>query len=210
MKVENIDLKHIIYFHGFNSSPESKTCCALRNHFGNEKVVAPFYDYINPDNAYKYLESVVHSDRYAHDVYLVGTSLGAFWANYFSEKYRLECILINPSLRAADSLKKYLGMNTNFYTGEKMELTIQDIEAYNKYPMIDNINIPKTILLGGKDEVVSPAYARAFFKNHAVINDDSEGHEIKDKSKIIKLVESAINNIHEPQTWAEFLEILKP
>jgi hypothetical protein len=125
----------------------------------------------------------------------VGTSLGGFWANYFSEKYNISCVLINPSLRPMITLQKYLGENVNFYTAERKILSMQHIDLYSNYPVKDSMHINKTILIGKKDTLVNPAYAIQFFRKHRITIDDNEGHQILDKGKIIRVVEESLNNL---------------
>lgn len=104
MKEKTVSIEddvRIIYFHGFKSSPVSDTCKALQNHFGKEHIIAPAYDYINPENAFMYLDKIIRPLKRAYELYFVGSSLGGFWANYFSEKYRVQCVLINYSIQTA-------------------------------------------------------------------------------------------------------------
>ncbi len=198
MKEKTATIEHsvkIIYFHGFNSSPDSDTCKALQSHFGKEHIIAPAYDYINPENAFKYLDDLIKPISYEYELYFVGTSLGGFWANYFSEKYRIQCVLINPSLNPEFSLDKYLGLNENFHTREKVMLTLQNIEAYKQFMVADTPSIPKTVLLGGLDNVVDQAYTRSVMSNHYIAYAPNEGHQVKDKTLIIKLVQDALDYI---------------
>ena len=181
----------IVYFHGFNSSSESSTCTALQNHFGKDKVVATCYDYINPVNAFAYLDGIIAPLMATHTVLLVGTSLGGFWANHFAEKYRLHCALVNPSLNPGVSLAQYLGENTNFHTGEKATLTTQHLEAYKQYIFGGTPLLHKSILLGSKDIVVDPIFTRQIMKNHYIVEAPNEGHQIQDKQLVIDLVERA-------------------
>ena len=50
---------------------------------------------------------------------LIGSSLGGFYATYFSEHYNLKCVGINPAVIPPAEMSEYLGENKNYSTGKK-------------------------------------------------------------------------------------------
>lgn len=183
----------IVYLHGFNSDGNGNTAKKLKNNYKDE-MITPSYDYQNADKGYNLLNSLISGLSSNDEVILCGTSLGGFWANYFSEKYNLKAILINPSLTPDTSLLKFIGTNKNFSNGKVIEFTKEDAELYSKYELSESPNIYKSILLGAKDTVIDHKKSAEKFKDHQVIIDQDEEHQIKDVSKIIKLIDEAINS----------------
>ena len=60
---------------------------------------------LEPKHVIKELEADIHTAiESGHNVGLVGHSIGGYYAAYVAEKYRLPAILINPLVKAHDSL----------------------------------------------------------------------------------------------------------
>ena len=100
----------IIYLHGFNSDENSNTVISLKKIFND--LIGISYDYIIPDLAHEKIKNTIDAVlKIDKEIILVGTSLGAFWANYFAQKYLLKCVLVNPSLYPWVSLTRCIGVN---------------------------------------------------------------------------------------------------
>ena len=88
----------LLYIHGFLSSPQSFKAQQTRLWLAKNHPEIDFYcpqlpPY--PAGAQFILESLVES-LFPQPVYLMGSSLGGFWATWLAEKYNLRAILINP------------------------------------------------------------------------------------------------------------------
>ena len=183
---------NIIYLHGFNSDGNGGTASKLKSYY-KEQIICPSYDYANADKAYKQLNSVIKEAMGHGDLVLCGTSLGGFFANLFSEKYNIKCILVNPSLTPDTSLLKFVGKNKNFSNGKIVDFTKEDAEKYAKYEVGESPNVYKTIFLGAKDTVIDPKNTQKYFKGRQVIIDQDEEHQVKDVTKIINLIDDMSN-----------------
>lgn len=181
----------IVYLHGFNSSAQASTLQVLRAHFGTI-AVGVSYDYINADRAHQQIQTLIAEFWGQEEIIFVGTSLGGFWANYFAQRYGEKCVLINPSLRPSESLKKYIGENANYKTGEVRTLKLEDCERYRKYEVPINRFIFRSTLLGTSDTVIDLEETRRLLEG-TYIQEVAAGHRIEDKSLIISLVEHAMN-----------------
>lgn len=128
----------MIYFHGYRSSPLSEKVTALQE-IGIQ-VVAPFI----PDSysvAMKHLTEVVHAATNQKNVVLCGTSLGAYWANHFSNAFLIPALLINPSCNPAQTL------------------------GLTDYPhLVPTPAVSKVVLLARDDEVLDYKVAENLFK----------------------------------------------
>lgn len=116
----------VLYIHGFNSSPASEKAQSLLR-FCNERfpavpVSVPRLSY-DPDLAAGQLEDIIGAAG-AEPVFLVGSSLGGYYATWLAEKYGLKAALINPAVSPYSSLyETFLGWHTNMHTGEQYRIT---------------------------------------------------------------------------------------
>ena len=114
----------ILYLHGFCSSPASwkarQLAATLDARGLADRFFCPALSHV-PDEAIDQAEAILREA--AGPLTLVGSSLGGFYATALAEKHDLRAVLINPAVIAPVSLEKYLGRQTNLYTGELFEFT---------------------------------------------------------------------------------------
>ena len=107
----------LLYIHGFLSSPlsfkaQQAQVWLAANH--------PEIDYHCPQvppypaRAQQLLEQLVES-LLPRPVYLMGSSLGGFWATWLAEKYNLRALLINPAVSPQTFMPKHVGMELKSY-----------------------------------------------------------------------------------------------
>src|SRR5690242_19007014 len=117
----------VLYFHGFNSIDKSITVKMLRQNM--PQLLSLSYDYVNADHAYKEISTLIgkilNIDK---DLTLAGTSLGGFWANYFSQLHSLKCVIVNPVLLPSITLQKAVPFSPlkNFYSREQRIFTYEN------------------------------------------------------------------------------------
>lgn len=119
----------IIYIHGFNSSPAStkaRQLGARMQAMGRavEFVCPGLSD--RPSAAVAQLESLMRPVP-AHNITLVGSSLGGYYATWLAERHAVRAVLVNPAITPHEGLRSYLGPQRNLYTGEPYELTEQHL-----------------------------------------------------------------------------------
>jgi predicted esterase YcpF (UPF0227 family) len=121
----------IVYLHGFASSGASDKVTALRKRFGDDKVIAPDLPF-DPDLVSELVDGIVRdfmrSRKPTEKLVFVGTSLGAFYANYFGHLYDSCAVLVNPSSTPSETLKEKLGPNTNYHTGEEFLVSLAHLD----------------------------------------------------------------------------------
>lgn len=114
----------IVYCHGLASrglSPRSKM---LVDAFGEDNVVAPDLP-VSPTEVIDILEHEIHTRSFSQLLF-IGTSLGGFWANYFAQKYKVPCVLINPVIYPNKTMERRIGGNIRQFaetTGSQTMLT---------------------------------------------------------------------------------------
>lgn len=121
----------IIYIHGFLSSPLSAKAEITRKWLLQNRPEIEFYcphlpPY--PNETKKILENLVES-LLPQTVYLMGSSLGGFWASWLTEKYALPCVIINPAVSPQNFMPKYLGADLkNYHTNDSYRLQLHHLD----------------------------------------------------------------------------------
>lgn len=84
----------ILNFHGFMGEADNKNYKALCEMFPAEDIISPKIDYINtaPEELMKSFSDIADTD----DFIFVGQSLGGWYADKLSRKFKRPCILTNP------------------------------------------------------------------------------------------------------------------
>lgn len=116
----------MLYIHGFNSSPLSIKAEQTRQYFLENCPEVDFYCpqlASTPKEAIEQLENIIQSSQTNDSWYLMGSSLGGYFASYLSEKYDLPSVLINPAIKPFELLKDYFGEQVNPYTKEVYQVT---------------------------------------------------------------------------------------
>jgi hypothetical protein len=117
-------LKQLLYFHGFNSSPQStkarQTAGWLAERGLGDRFHCPALPY-SPQAAAALIARQFDRLDPVHTT-LVGSSLGGFYATWAAERFGCRAVLINPAVRPQCLLVDYLGPQQNLYTGEQYRL----------------------------------------------------------------------------------------
>jgi predicted esterase YcpF (UPF0227 family) len=151
----------ILYIHGFNSSPAStkaqQTETWIDKISSNKKFICPA---LSGDTqlAIDQLEEIIEQCDDA--IGLIGSSLGGFYATWLAQKYKLKSVLINPAVEPHKTMSQYLGLNSNYHTGETYILTQSHINFLESINVAD-IHNPKNIwvLLQTADEILDYRHA---------------------------------------------------
>jgi predicted esterase YcpF (UPF0227 family) len=123
-----------VYLHGFLSSPNSKKAQELLQYFTKrnmqQQLLIPTLDF-EPEQAIKQaLEAIRHLQQQQgiEQVFVMGSSLGGFYATYLSQTENIKAVLINPAVRPFELFEQYLGPNKHFYDGHTYLLEMKHIE----------------------------------------------------------------------------------
>ena len=124
----------LIYIHGFNSSPQSHKAIQTERWFAENVPDIQFCCPTIPPFADQALSLL--RDQIEHylpqPVYLIGSSMGGFFATCLAEQYNLKAVLINPAVNPARGLHKWVGENANYHTGETWHFEHQHIAPYRE------------------------------------------------------------------------------
>lgn len=123
--------KNILHIHGFNSSPLSlkaeQTREYLKRQFPSVNFICPQLA-VTPDKAIAQLEKIIEADSVDTQWYLIGSSLGGYFASYLSDKYGYLAVLVNPAIKPYELLHDYIGEQVNPYTEEVYQVTEEHIQ----------------------------------------------------------------------------------
>ena len=183
--------KTILYFHGFKSSSKSSKAQSLKNFIAkntkNTKIIIPDLD-DNFQNAHNRIEELIRLS--GSNIVFMGSSLGGYYASYFSQKLKKKAVLINPAVHPLKDFEVHLGENENYSSGNKFNISSKEISfvrtlSYKKLLTPNDL----LILLESGDEILkynksasyfSGAYIDiAFGGNHSYSSFKSKFHKIQ-------------------------------
>lgn len=159
-----------LYLHGFLSSPQSQKARELetyfRTHFNADQLSIPFLDFEPAIAIAQARAELKRLQQQFERVFIIGSSLGGFYATHLSVTEQVPAILINPAVRPFALFTHYLGPHKHFYTDAVHELTQTHIEqlAALDCPQIHN---PQRIflLLQTGDETLDYRHAASLYKD---------------------------------------------
>lgn len=183
--------KTILYFHGFKSSSESSKAQNIKHFIANNtkktKIIIPDLD-DNFQNAHNQIEELIRLS--GSNIVFMGSSLGGYYASYFSQKLKKKAVLINPAVHPLKDFEVHLGENENYSSGNKFNISSKEISfvrtlSYKKLLTPNDL----LILLESGDEILkynksasyfSGAYIDiAFGGNHSYSSFKSKFHKIQ-------------------------------
>ena len=149
---------HIIYLHGFNSSPQSVKARQLGEIFVQrgepERYACPALPVL-ADAAIAVAEAAIARARaQGAAVTLVGSSLGGFYATWLAERHDCRAVLINPAITPHLGLRAYLGPQRNLHTGEDYRLTEEHLGQWQRLFVPDLTPARYLLLVETGDEVL--------------------------------------------------------
>ncbi|MCJ8320704.1 MAG: esterase YqiA [Colwellia sp.] len=182
---------HILYLHGFNSSPESMkakvTCQYFSENFPYVRFHCPQIA-SNPKDAILQLEQLINHYSVCADNaqwYFIGSSLGGYFSTYFSEKYQRPSVLINPAVKPYQLLSDYLGEQVNPYTNEVYQVTVDFIDELKKLEQAKLEKNNYLLMVQTGDEVLDYRQAVKFYQNAQIIEQQGGDHSFVDYEKML-------------------------
>jgi predicted esterase YcpF (UPF0227 family) len=159
----------ILYLHGLNSGGTSGKAGFLRQTLAPIPVISPTYPAHLPMQAVYDLQRYISELLEEHPRFLVvGSSMGGFYGQYLARRFReniARLVLINPALKPWDLLADIIGEQYNEATGERYQLTAEDVEQTRQFGIekVDD-GIPTTLLLDKGDEAIDYRIAEGMYK----------------------------------------------
>jgi predicted esterase YcpF (UPF0227 family) len=188
----------LLYLHGFNSSPQSKKAIETGRWM---QLNAPDIEFCCPQLS-PYAATAMHTlsaliEAYLpQPVYLVGSSMGGFFATCLSEQYNLPAVLINPAVNPGSGLHSWLGENSNFITGEPWIFEPRHIQEYSDInpQHIKRLENYKLLLQTG-DEVLDYRHAQKRYKGCAIETEVGGDHSFVDYQRHIPAIVKFLTHV---------------
>ena len=128
---------NLVYIHGFLSSSLSHKAQLTKKWFAQHH---PDIHYFCPElsaypsASYETLHALL-AELDAHNTFLIGSSLGGFWATYFVEHgLAAKAVLVNPAVNPHKRFIEFIDAPLNSYYGDVQyvltEQDLRDLEAY--------------------------------------------------------------------------------
>jgi predicted esterase YcpF (UPF0227 family) len=155
----------VIYIHGFGSSAFGVKSKLFKEYFKDDIFIAPSLSYI-PILAIKTLEDMIESYiKLDQKVVLIGSSLGGFMATYLSDRYNIKAVLINPAIKANETLSRAIGEGISYFDCTKFEWNSQHLSMLKQHKVIPKDFDKFMVLLQTADELLDYKEAKEFFKS---------------------------------------------
>lgn len=108
---------HLLYLHGFRSSPQSAKARQMAAHVAAEHPGVHFWCPQLPPSPREAMalvaSTVAHWPRATSAV--VGSSLGGFYASWVAQQLACPSVLLNPAVDPARDLARYIGEQTSWH-----------------------------------------------------------------------------------------------
>lgn len=181
----------IIYIHGFNSSAESYKAQVLLRRLKEigyaDEVIIPTLSSI-PGSAIEELKTLIEKNN-SKDIFLIGSSLGGYYATWLANQFNLSAVLINPAVKPYELLKNCLGKNINHYSGEEFELTTKHIKELKQLD-VETVSQPNRyfVMLQTGDEVLDYQQAYVKFTGSKMLVEEGGDHSFNRFEKHLDMV----------------------
>ena len=185
--------KNILYIHGFNSSPLSikaeQTRAYLTKNYPDVGFFCPQLA-STPTKAITQLEQIIEQQGSKTSWYLIGSSLGGYFASYLVSKYNCLAVLVNPAITPYKLLHDYIGEQINPYTKEVYQVTedhMQQLQALEQTaPTIDGQQKNNyLVMVQTGDEVLNYQQAVGKYQHCRLIVQEGGDHSFIDFDKCL-------------------------
>jgi predicted esterase YcpF (UPF0227 family) len=118
--------QHILYLHGFRSSPKSYKARVVHQRMAQlgraSALICPQLP-ASPKAAMELVLNLVgrHAAQGPARLAIVGSSLGGFYATWLAERFGCRAVLINPAVDPLKDLDKHVGVSTAWHSDEPFE-----------------------------------------------------------------------------------------
>jgi predicted esterase YcpF (UPF0227 family) len=110
-------ITHLLYLHGFRSSPQSKKACAVARHLAVLHPQVIWYCPQLPASPREAMRLVMQAvaDWPRATMAVIGSSLGGFYASWVAQATGCRAVLLNPAVDPARDLQRYIGEQSQWH-----------------------------------------------------------------------------------------------
>jgi predicted esterase YcpF (UPF0227 family) len=175
-------MHHLLYLHGFLSSPTSVKAQATKSYFAKHhpEVTLHIPELSNfPSKVEAQLVELIENNPELLEggLKVIGSSMGGYLSTFLIEKYSGKAVLINPAVRPYELLQQFIGPHVNPYSGEKFSIELTDIDIIKALD-IDALNNDKAykVLLQTNDETLDYRLAAAKYALSDLLIEEGGDH----------------------------------
>jgi len=196
--------KNILYIHGFNSSPLSIKAEQTRQYLANNFPDVGYYCpqlATTPLEAIEQLSQIIEHGEADCQWYLIGSSLGGYFATYLAQKYQCLAVLVNPAIKPYELLHDYIGEQVNPYTEEVYQVTEDHIQQLKALEQIAPTNVCQQknnylVMVQTGDEVLNYQQAVEKYQYCRLIVQEGGDHSFIDFDKCLPSISDFFNLIN--------------
>jgi len=124
---------HILYLHGFRSSPRSYKARVVHERMARagraHELICPQLP-ASPQAAMDLVLTLAerHAARGPDGLAIIGSSLGGFYATWLAERFGCRAALVNPAVDPLANLEKHVGVSTAWHSDEPFEFKREYID----------------------------------------------------------------------------------
>lgn len=175
-------MTHVLYLHGFLSSPQSVKAKATKDWFGQNRPDVTLHTpqlSNNPAKVKAQLLDLIDAKPEIREqgLRIIGSSMGGFLATWLVESFGGKAVLVNPAVAPYELLKDFLGRHVNPYSGEEFELVADDM-AFLRDLDSPQIRQPESyhVMLQTGDETLDYREAEKKYKASALVVEEGGDH----------------------------------
>ncbi|CAD5291720.1 putative esterase [Alteromonas sp. 38] len=175
-------MKHVLYLHGFLSSPKSVKAQATKAYFKQHHPdvtlhIPALSNY--PSQVESQLMALIKSNpALINDgLRVIGSSMGGYLSTFLIEKFSGKAVLINPAVKPYELLQGFIGEHTNPYTGEVFHIVESDIDVIEKLDAKELQHGPAyKVLLQTEDETLDYRLAETKYASSTLVVEEGGDH----------------------------------
>jgi predicted esterase YcpF (UPF0227 family) len=198
----------IIYLHGFNSASLDlngnlltiKEKLLVMKEFCLEKDILFF----TPNVDYRDFQNIVEDLLFewnqfldqGYNVIFMGSSMGGFACEYLAMKTGSQAIMINPAINPSGLLPQFIGVTTNYETGQPYHWDQDHCGQYLHYEQelaSTQQSLDRTILLDMADDLINAENTLLKYQTIAnVVSFDGGSHSFEHMRQALPVIEQVI------------------
>lgn len=175
-------MKHVLYLHGFLSSPKSVKAQATKAYFEQHHPdvtlhIPALSNY--PSQVEGQLLALIESTPalIKDGLRVIGSSMGGYLSTFLIEKFSGKAVLINPAVKPYELLQGFIGEHTNPYTGEVFHIVESDINVIEKLDAKELRHAPAyKVLLQTEDETLDYRLAETKYASSTLVVEEGGDH----------------------------------
>ncbi|WP_421133544.1 YqiA/YcfP family alpha/beta fold hydrolase [Alteromonas sp. A079] len=175
-------MSHVLYLHGFLSSPQSVKAQATKSYFDrfHPEVTLHIPELSNyPSKIEHQLLSLIAQtpELVENGLKLIGSSMGGYLSTYLVEKFGGKAVLINPAVQPYKLLHGFIGEHVNPYTQARFEIVESDLGV------IEALDVPELkhqdayrVMLQTNDETLDYRQAQQKYASSSLLIEKGGDH----------------------------------